>query len=588
MEHRGWGRAWQALRTATAALAAMAVLAAAGCNSSESDSPDNASGKGSSDPGVTKAKAILEQLYKGTYEPWGAFHPPPPGPKGVPGKSVWIISPDQSALYGSYHSAAAVEAAKSLGWKAKIFDAKGTSDGVLNGIRQATVAKADGIVVAYWDCPAGIESGLRAAREAGIVVVGAESRDCEPSQFDWITHYSPGVGSPEYFKHWGAAMAIWDIVKTNGHVRMITFNQTDNQAGLDTIAGIKSTLKMCKDCKVVGEVNFTTPDYGPPLQQKAEQALLAHPDANTIGANSDFVLSSGVAAALRASGRLDEMFIMGGEGYPPNVDLIRRKQGQDAGVGLPLQWEAYMCIDAINRLLQGEKPPSDTGLGLQVFDREHSLPESVDTSRRWTSPSISNSSGRADVPPREAEKQVTDRSTALGIQRVSKAFHGTQALDDVSLEIAAGEIHALLGGNGSGKSTLIKILAGVHEADRGTFVVEGGSTLRELGRASHATRRVCTSSTSSSRPFRGLTVAENIAIGRGFGPAAAGGCAGASSVGVQRACSSASRSPRSRTTRLESLRPSTQTMVAIARALKDQEEPERDPRPRRADRLAAG
>ena len=60
--------------------------------------------------------------------------------------------------------------------------------------------------------------------------------------------------------------------------------------------------------------------------------------------------------------------------------------------------------------------------------------------------------------------------SVLRIEHLSKTFPGTKALDDVSMEISGGEIHALVGQNGSGKSTLIKVLAGYHQADHGSQV----------------------------------------------------------------------------------------------------------------------
>ena len=55
----------------------------------------------------------------------------------------------------------------------------------------------------------------------------------------------------------------------------------------------------------------------------------------------------------------------------------------------------------------------------------------------------------------------------LRAQGIYKAFAGVQALKDVSLTIAPGEIHCLAGENGCGKSTLIKIISGVYHQDAG-------------------------------------------------------------------------------------------------------------------------
>lgn len=61
----------------------------------------------------------------------------------------------------------------------------------------------------------------------------------------------------------------------------------------------------------------------------------------------------------------------------------------------------------------------------------------------------------------------------LSIRSLTKTFPGTRALDQVDLDIAAGEVHALLGENGAGKSTLIKCLTGAYRRDGGTITMEG-------------------------------------------------------------------------------------------------------------------
>lgn len=62
---------------------------------------------------------------------------------------------------------------------------------------------------------------------------------------------------------------------------------------------------------------------------------------------------------------------------------------------------------------------------------------------------------------------------ALVVKEITKSFGGTAALSGVSLDVRAGEVHALLGHNGSGKSTLIKIISGYHRPDSGSVEVSG-------------------------------------------------------------------------------------------------------------------
>lgn len=65
------------------------------------------------------------------------------------------------------------------------------------------------------------------------------------------------------------------------------------------------------------------------------------------------------------------------------------------------------------------------------------------------------------------------KQVLLQIERISKQFDDTVAVDDVSLTINKGEIFALLGGSGSGKSTLLRILAGFETPSEGRILIDG-------------------------------------------------------------------------------------------------------------------
>src|SRR5687767_15305718 len=98
----------------------------------------------------------------------------------------------------------------------------------------------------------------------------------------------------------------------------------------------------------------------------------------------------------------------------------------------------------------------------------------------------------------------------LKLSGISKAFVGVQALDGVSFELNAGEVHALLGENGAGKSTLIKIITGAHQPDHGRIEVAGRVVSHLTPAVAHQLGIACIYQQPSL--FPDLSVAENIAL----------------------------------------------------------------------------
>ena len=100
----------------------------------------------------------------------------------------------------------------------------------------------------------------------------------------------------------------------------------------------------------------------------------------------------------------------------------------------------------------------------------------------------------------------------LSIRNVVKTFPGVRAVDDVSLEVEPGQVHALIGENGAGKSTLMHLVAGVYRPDSGEIALDGQNM---IGLNEKATADVGVAMVFQERSLVGaLSVAENIYAGR--------------------------------------------------------------------------
>jgi len=102
----------------------------------------------------------------------------------------------------------------------------------------------------------------------------------------------------------------------------------------------------------------------------------------------------------------------------------------------------------------------------------------------------------------------------LRISALTKRFGGFIALDNVSVDIRPGERFGLIGPNGSGKTTLINCISGAFRTEAGT-VVFGGEDITPL--PPHIrTRRGIARSFQIPRPFKSMTVAENLMVALDF------------------------------------------------------------------------
>jgi ribose transport system ATP-binding protein len=95
---------------------------------------------------------------------------------------------------------------------------------------------------------------------------------------------------------------------------------------------------------------------------------------------------------------------------------------------------------------------------------------------------------------------------------ICKAFGGNAVLKDVSLELAPGTVHALMGENGAGKSTLMKILAGVHTPDKGHILCKGVE--KSFGSPRAAIDAGISTVFQELSLLPNLTIAENMFLGR--------------------------------------------------------------------------
>ena len=356
-----------------AGLSAALLLTACGGSSTDID-PSPAAAPVA--PAADGAAPSADLNYEGTLR-----EPDATARAGAKDKKVVIISAGQASISSSVPVAAAKEAAEALGWQADVYDVQLNPANSPGLVRQAIAAGVDGIILQAVDCP-GAKGALQEARAKGIEVVGIYSFDCndpvfessDPPLFSGQINY--GAGSEDlgaFTEKYGADQAKAVIAATGGKAKVIFFNSPTVTVLNYTGKGFKDELAKCAECELVAEVEFAGSELGPNLQQKATSALLQHPEANAVKSPYTSATLLGIAPAVVQSGRASSLYVMGGEGFAPELDLLRSGQGVNAVNIAPSDWTGWAAVDTMNSLFT-DVPAADSGLGWQLVDKDNNVP----------------------------------------------------------------------------------------------------------------------------------------------------------------------------------------------------------------------
>jgi ribose transport system substrate-binding protein len=356
------------------------ALTLAACGGSKSSTAGQQNGSTTATAAQTKrivaeAKAYIAQFYKSV----DATGKPTSTPKPKPNQNIWVISCDQTLTGCSLPAESMKKAAAVLGWQVTIWDGHSNPAQYAAGVSAAVAAHANAIVLDSTDCNF-VKAPLEQAKAQHIVIYGYDVIDCSdpgegggPHLLSYTGLPTGFTSYPQFIRAWGRMKADYIIAKTGGQANIITWSEDDILSIKYEGDAIKQEFAKCPGCHIVGNVNFTLADFaGNGVFHKFQTALQQHPEANATATLYDVTILAAVAPTLKAAGRLGNFLVAGGEGYPPNLQLINSGGGQTSAFAVDINDVGYPTLDAINRLLDGQQPV-DEHVGILLVDAQHNL-----------------------------------------------------------------------------------------------------------------------------------------------------------------------------------------------------------------------
>ncbi|NJP76726.1 substrate-binding domain-containing protein [Streptomyces telluris] len=340
--------------TVALAVAVAACIVATGCErgaSTGAASPPPEPATPGCPAVLAKARAATRQAQK-TDAAWDG---PTTGPRAVPGKKIVYVAQTMTNPGVAGTVRGVQDAAKTIGWDARVIDGQGTPAGIQAAFGQAVALRPAGIVIGGFDPLLTSQQVARAHADhiplIGWHAVGSPGPSKDPELFTNVTTRVEDVAR---------ISADWVIAHSHGTAGAVVFTDASIPFARNKSELIKKELATCSGVKLLAEENIPISDTSSRTPQDVSSLLSRFPDAWTHSVAINDVYFADAAPALRAARRKGggpPYNIGAGDGDPSAFQRINSKQFQAATVPEPLSQQGWQIIDELNRAFS-DRPPS--------------------------------------------------------------------------------------------------------------------------------------------------------------------------------------------------------------------------------------
>jgi ribose transport system substrate-binding protein len=303
------------------------------------------------DDTVAKAKEFVQKATAPASEWTG----PTDGPKAVPNKLIVYISVDQRNGGAKGVGDGISEAAKVIGWNARIMDGRGSVEGDAQALGQAIALKPDGIILGGFDSQEQVQL-LKQAEAANIVIAG------------WHSGPKPGpIASPKVFTNvttaaedTARAAAYLTIAQSDGKAGVVIFTDSAYSIALAKSNAMAAIIKQCPTCTLLETRVQSLASATRDMAQITASLLQRYGSKWTysLGINDlyfDGMVPALTSAGIKPSGQLYN--ISAGDGSPSAYQRVQANEYQYATIPEPLNLQGWQLVDELNRAF-AKAPPS--------------------------------------------------------------------------------------------------------------------------------------------------------------------------------------------------------------------------------------